>query len=246
MDPSLIDIQQRIAELDARLENALALDARLKTLEDKVSKQGHSSFRDWMAALAPYVSGLVVLFVGFWIKDSVELAVQKQQLDLNYATQMRDLIQGFDKADSQADANGNAVALSLFGKYAVLPLVERLESGDVANLAAERGLRDIGDSHSQAICSEFAGIIDDKAHRFTWQTHKTMIRVIGQSCFDRRTRAVLMKYRSELDAIGSDKRKAARFSQRYSEPDVFDFAGSTELHDELDKALKIIESRVQT
>jgi hypothetical protein len=246
MDTSLNDIQQRVAELDARLENALALDARLEAMEDKVGKLGRSSFRDWMGALAPYVSGLVVLFVGFWIKDSVQLAMQRQQLDLNYVTQMRDLIRDFDKADSQASADANAVALSLFGKYAILPLVERLEGGDVSNVAAEKGLRDIGDSHSISVCSKFAEILDDKAHRFTWQTHKTMIRVIGQSCFDPGTRAVLMKYRSDLDAIGSDTRKTARFSQRYSEPKGFDIEGSTVLRDEIDKALKIIESRVQS
>jgi hypothetical protein len=247
LDSPLEPLQQRVAELEARLESAFALNTRLKSLEEKVGKQGKSSTREWVATIGPYVSSLVLLLVGFWIKDSVQLALARKQLDLAYVTQMRDLIKGFDESSSSSEANANAIALALFGEYSVMPLVERLETGDVAHAAAEKGLRMIGNTHSTTSCSSFADVVRDKARRFTWQTHKTMIRVIGQSCSDDETKAVLTRYQSELKSLGSDAGKVGVFARRYSNSEGFDNEGASSLRAEIDEALRLVESsRVQT
>ena len=80
----MTDVEQRVAAVEARLESAFALDARLKTIEGDLRKvKGGSSLRDWLQTLGPYIGGLVVLFVGFWIKDSVQLALTREQLNLH-------------------------------------------------------------------------------------------------------------------------------------------------------------------
>ena len=240
----MTDLEQRIATVEVRLENAFALDARLKSLDADVRKlKGGSTIRDWLQTLAPYVAGLVVLMVGFWIKDSVTLALQREQLDLQYVQQMRDLIKAFDEAGSQTAADANAVGLAMYGKHAIIPLVERLEGGDVAPLAAERGLRLIGSEDPVAACPRFVKVIDDPSRRYKWQTHKTMIKVIGQSsCID--ALPDLKSYRAELSSLGENTTKLVNFARRYSEVEGFDIESVSGLEQEIDTAFEILGAQV--
>src|SRR5688572_29669828 len=117
----------------------MALDARLKALEDGLKQlKPRSTLRDWIQTLGPYLSGLIILIVGFWLKDSVTMAFQREQIDLSYVKDVRGLIENFDKATEQSSADTNAIALAMYGKFALVPLIERLETGDVAKIAAER------------------------------------------------------------------------------------------------------------
>jgi len=237
----MTDVEQRVAAVEARLESAFALDARLKTIEGDLRKvKGGSSVRDWLQTLGPYVGGLIVLLVGFWIKDSVTLALEREKLNLAYAQQMPALIKAFDESDTQPVADLNAVALAMYGKYAILPLLERLElGGDVLPMAAQRGLRIVGFQDNVEACPTFRRVINDRTHRFKWQTHKTLIRVIGQSeCAD--ARADLESYRAALQQLGSDDTKLQAFAQRYSTADGFDAETVAGLTSEIDRALAII------
>lgn len=225
----MTDVEQRVAAVEARL--------------DKLKGSG---LREWMQTLGPYLGGLVVLLVGFWIKDSVTIALQREQLDLNYVQQMRDLIKAFDEADTQSTADANAVGLAMYGKYAILPLVERLEGGgDVVPLAAQRGLRMVGTEHAVEACPKFRAVINDRARRFKWQTHKTLIKVIGQSeCAD--ARADLQTYGAALAKLGSDDQRLQAFAQRYSVDDGFDAESVAALTREIERALAILDPQVKT
>lgn len=237
----MTDVEQRVAAVEARLESAFALDARLKTIEGDLRKvKGGSSLRDWLQTLGPYLGGLVVLLVGYWIKDSVQLALQREQLNLAYAQQMPGLIKSFDDSSTQQVADGNAVALAMYGRYAIVPLLERLElGGDVLPLAAQRGLRIIGFQDSLAACPTFRRVINDHTRRFKWQTHKTLIRVIGQSeCVD--ARADLESYRAALVQLGSDETRLQAFARRYVIAEEFDAESVDALTGEIDRALEII------
>jgi hypothetical protein len=235
------DVEQRVAAVEARLESAFALDARLKTIEGDVRKlKGGSSVRDWLQTLGPYVGGLVVLLVGFWIKDSVTLALEREKLNLAYAQQMPALIKTFDESESQQAADRNAVALAMYGRYAISPLLDRLElGGDVMPIAAVRGLRIIGFQDGAEACPTFRRVINDRTRRFKWQTHKTLIRVIGESeCAD--ARADLESYRAALAQLGSDPKQMEAFAQRYVTTDGFDMESIAALMSEIDSALAII------
>lgn len=225
----MTDVEQRVAAVEARL--------------DKLKGSG---LREWLQTLGPYLGGLVVLLVGFWIKDSVTIALQREQLDLNYVQQMRDLIKAFDEADTQSTADANAVGLAMYGKYAILPLVERLEGGgDVVPLAAQRGLRMVGTEHAVEACPKFRAVINDRARRFKWQTHKTLIKVIGQSeCAD--ARADLQTYGTALAKLGSDDQRLHAFAQRYSVDDGFDAESVAALTREIERALAILDPQVKT
>jgi hypothetical protein len=239
------DVEPRVAALEARVENAFALDSRLKSLEGELGKlKKSSSLRDWLGTLGPYIGGLIALFITYVIKDSVTFALQREQLDLEYVKQMRDLIKDFDEADGAATANADAVGLAMFGKHAIIPLVERLEAGDVIKLASERGLRLVGSNDPAAACPKFAAVINDKSRRYKWQTHQTMIKVIGQSaCVE--TRPVLARYREELEKLNTDTAIAA-FARRYSVAADFDIESIKGLKTELDTCLDILSLQVES
>lgn len=234
--------EQRIGQLEARLEGAFAIDGRLKSLESQVSALKKSSISDWLRGLGPFASSIALLFVGYWINDSVKHALDRETLDLAYVTQMRDLIKEFDSSTTQAAANANAIALAMYGRHAIIPLIERLNGGDLANIAAEKGLLLVGSNDSVVTCPKFTAIINDKARRFPWQTHKTIIRVLGQSeC----TKSVpdLNAYRALLSQLGTDISAIANFSHRYSEPSGFNGESATGLRDEIDIALEILNAK---
>ena len=212
----------RLSNLELKVESAMALDARLKALEDGVKQlKPRSSLRDWIQTLGPYLSGLIILIVGFWLKDSVTMAFQREQLDLSYVKDVRVLIENFDKATEQSSADTNAIALAMYGKFALVPLIERLETGDVAKIAAERGLRLVGANQPEAACPRFANLLDDPSPRFTWQTHKTIIRLLGSSgCIQ--DIGLLETYIVTLDQAAADAAELAKFASRFSNPGVID------------------------
>jgi len=219
---------ERLSSLEQKVESAFALDSRLKAidtrlgaLDEAVKKPRRASVRDWIQTFGPYLTGLVVLIVGFWLKDSVALGFQREQLDLNYVMDVRELIESFDKATEQSSADTNAIALAMYGKFALVPLIERLEGGDVAKIAAERGLRLVGANQPEAACPRFANILDDPSPRFAWQTHKTIIRLLGASeCLE--AIDLLENYTVTLDQAAADAKDLAKFATRFSNPGVFD------------------------
>ena len=218
----------------------MALDARLKALEEGLKQlRPRSSLRDWIQTLGPYLSGLIILIVGFWLKDSVSLAFQREQLDLSYVKDVRELIENFDKATEQSSADANAIALAMYGRFAIVPLIERLESGDVAKIAAERGLRLVGANQPAAACPRFAQLLDDPAHRFTWQTHKTIIRLMGVSeCVE--SIGVLETYVVTLDKVSADAGSLTTFAARFSDAGSVDLGSTDSLKEVAVEALVIL------
>jgi hypothetical protein len=219
----MMEPEERLSILETKVDSWLALDARLKAIEDSVrniNPNPKSSLKDWIQTLSPFITAIVVFGVGFVLKDSVAQALDREKMDLTYVTNVRDLIKGFDTAQEQQTADSNAVALAMYGKFALVPLIERLQGGDVAQLAAERGLRIVGAGAPAAACSAFTRILLDPARQYTWQTHKVIVRLIGVSeCVP--NMPVLDSYLADLRALGNPQ-KIAAFAQRFSNPDAFD------------------------
>ena len=136
-------------------------------------------------------------------------------------TNVRDLIKGFDTATDQTSADSNAIALAMYGRFAIVPLLERLQSGgDVAPLAAERGLMLVGSNEPAAACKAFARVLRDPAPRYPWQTHKAVIRLMGMSgCVP--GMPALDACLAELQTL-DDPKKLTDFAQRFSTPSAFD------------------------
>ena len=238
------NLDQRVTDLESRFDAAFAFDARMKAIEaDLKCLKGsrHGPLREWLAALGPFASSLALLLVGYWITDSVKAALEREQLDLDYVKDMRDVIKDFDQSSTQPVADANAIALAMYGKHAILPLIEGLEGGDVANLAAEKGLLLVAGNDPDSVCPKFAAVINDSTQRYSWQLHKTMVKIMGRSACVKNIRDI-NDYRDRLKQLGTDHVRLAKFANRYSDPSAFDAESAAELRQEVDTALGLLQS----
>jgi hypothetical protein len=240
---AMMEPDERLSILEQKVDSWLLLDARLKAVEDSVKKinpNPKSSLKDWIQTLSPLVTALVIFGIGFVLKDSVTQALARETLDLTYVTNVRDLIKGFDTAQEQTTADSNAIALAMYGKVAIVPLIERLQGGDVAQLAAERGLRIIGDSSPAAACAAFIRILRDPARQYSWQTHEAVIRLVGFSeCVP--YMSVLEQYLVDARAV-TDPERLTSFTHRFSNANAFDRSNIDELRQYVEDALVILNA----
>lgn len=233
----MADLDERLTRLEYRFEQALANESRLAALERQLAQFTHkSTLRDWLQTLGPYLGGIIVLIVGFWLKDSVTLALQREQLNLEYVKQMRDLILDFDAATEQAAADANAVGLAMYGRHAVAPLIERLRGGDVAKLAAARGLHLAATNDPVGVCPRITHTLVAPAGQLTWQNGKTLVRVIAAAdCVE--SRAALERELARVLAIQQDPGELAAFASRYSNAGSVDSEATDSLAAELRGAI---------
>lgn len=242
----MTEVDQRIAALEARLEQALAIDARLRALDDRMGAAERAQappgmlrgLRDWLQALGPYIAPAVVLILGIVINNSVEDALKREALDLQYASGMRDLVLKFDNAPDQAAADANAIGLAMYGRYAIVPLVDRLEGGDIGPLAAEKGLRMIGLNHTDAACPMFVAVLADRGRRYRWQTQRTVVRLLGQS--DCRSAAPALARLAQEAADANGETGLAQFARRFANADDFDQESRERLLAELTLARSLL------
>lgn len=237
-----MDDDARLTRLELKLEQGLATEARIAALEKQQGQLTRKSdLRDWLQTLGPYLSGLIVLIIGFALKDSVNQALQREQLNLEYVKQMRDLIQDFDAATEQPAADANAIGLAMYGRHAIAPLIERLQGGDVAKLAAERGLHLATANDPEGACPRLTQALRDPSRRQTWQSIKTLTRVIGAGdCVPSLT--VLERQRDAVTAIGQDPIRLASFATRFTNPSAVDFEATDSLVQTLQTAIDLLEA----
>ena len=134
---------------------------------------------DKLGALAPLLSGVFVAVVAYFLTDSVNTALKREELQLSNVTEMRALLLSLE-GPKQDEWRAAAFALSAFGPPAVPPLVASLSTADeVRTTLIETALRGIGLSHHDAVCAPMVSVVDNRTARFTWLMHKSAIRLIG-------------------------------------------------------------------
>ncbi len=159
-----VDTERRLT----RLEQAVK-DVRPKTKD----------VWDRLQAISPLVSGVLVAFVGYLFTGSVNNAIQRQQLQLSNAKEMRELIVQLNSGNAD-EAQSVALTLSAFGGPAVPPLITVLVSGDDERAsAAEQGLRAIGLGDSSAVCDPARKILDNRSGLVSWVACLSVIRLLG-------------------------------------------------------------------
>jgi hypothetical protein len=163
------------------------LEARIAELEAEVGKlkRQPKHWTDVLKAVGPLISGVVVLFVGYLLTGSVNLALQEKQLQVSNVKEMREMLLSFDDTTASLDKmKATAVTLSAFGGFAVGPLLNLLDSGSSNKvLAAKEGLRAVGIIEPEAACEKLAGVLGNRTRLFSWETHLWVIRLAGQlSC----------------------------------------------------------------
>lgn len=121
--------------------------------------------------LQPWVQTVVVpiaiLVIGFWLKDSVDLAVKQRQVDFSGLKDMRDLVSILYQAEpekSQLDIA--SFTISSYGELAAPILLQAYNLGGAArHAAAERGLLAAAAHDPGGICHAIALVVESSTNR---------------------------------------------------------------------------------
>jgi hypothetical protein len=132
--------------------------------------------------ILPFAQSLVILLVGWWIKDGVSLALQKRQLDLANVREMRELLLELSKPSQDLVAyRATASALAPFGSYAIVPLILVIQDGEAnQSLAAETGLRIIAIRDPEIVTAELIKILNNRSRLYGWRAHLSAVRLLGE------------------------------------------------------------------
>lgn len=162
----------------------------------------------WMGAEAPKLLASVVLLVlGFWIKDSVDLAIKQRQLDLSYAKEMLAVLQKQTEEEDLGKLNNGAVVLASFGEPALPALLMELRSADLHALAAARGLEAMAVRDPELLCRVLPPLLLKRNQHYDLRAHRTLIGLIGDNgC--RKALPQLRRYRDIVDAAVAGRPQA--------------------------------------
>jgi hypothetical protein len=228
-------LQDRTAVAEYRLD-------RLEKQTAESPKEKRKDLWDKLSGLTPIVSGVVLAIVGYYLNDSVNAAFRRQELKLSNVKEMQEQLATLQNpATSVKDVEVAALTLSAFGAPAVGPLVTALFVGDeVRRPAAEIALRAVGLSEPDAVCGPMIKILDNHTGRFSWLTHLTAIRLIGDlECPN--AGSVLAEYRAVLQKVVSPETLPALAVIVADDPRP-DATSARQLMDELERTSKILQA----
>ena len=159
----------------------------------------------WMGAEAPkLVASITVLVLGFWIKDSVDLAIKQRQLDLSYTKEMLGLLQKLTEEEDLGKLTNGAVVLASFGEPALPALLMELRRPDLHAVAATRGLEAMAVREPQTLCRVLPPLLLKRNQHYDIGAHRTLVTLIGDNgC----TKALpqLRRYRDLVNAAVAGK-----------------------------------------
>jgi hypothetical protein len=139
----------------------------------------------WMGAEAPkLLASVVVLVLGFWIKDSVDLAIKQRQLDLSYTKEMLAVLQKLTEEEDLGKLNNAAVVLASFGEPALPGLLMELRRPDLHAVAAVRGLEAMAVREPQTLCRVLPPLLLKRNQHYGLGAHRSLVELIGDNgCF---------------------------------------------------------------
>lgn len=136
----------------------------------------------WMGAEAPkLLASVVVLVLGFWIKDSVDLAIKQRQLDLSYTKEMLALLQKLTEEEDLGKLNNNAVVLASFGEPALPALLMELRRPDLHAVAATRGLEAMAVRDPELLCRVLPPLLLKRNQHYDIGAHRTLLGLVGDN-----------------------------------------------------------------
>lgn len=164
----------------------------------------------WMGAEAPkLLASVVVLVLGFWIKDSVDLAIKQRQLDLSYTKEMLGLLQKLTEEDDLDKLKNDAVVLASFGEAALPALLMELRRPDLHAVAATRGLEAMAVREPETLCRVLPPLLLKRNQHYDITAHRTLLGLVGDNgCA--KALPQLRRYRDLVTAAVAGKPEALR------------------------------------
>ncbi|MEO6280985.1 hypothetical protein [Roseateles sp.] len=154
----------------------------------------------WMGAEAPkLIASIVVLVLGFWIKDSVDLAIKQRQLDLSYTKEMLSLLQKLNEEEDLAKLKNASVVLASFGEPALPALLMELRRTDLHGVAAVHGLEAMAVREPALLCRALPPLLLKRNQHYGIDAHRGLLQLVGDNgCV--KALPLLRRYRDFVNA----------------------------------------------
>jgi hypothetical protein len=230
-------------------ESLERMEGRLRCLEcwmDRVEKQPAApppKKKDgWekLQILSSMLTPIVTAVLGYFLITTVNLSLQKQQLQLSGAKEMQGLLADLGNPDATLEkTQASAMALASFGRFAVIPLINELQARTFnGQLAAQVGLRAIGAEDQKETCRELQKTVENRSRLYGWIAHRYAIRLLGEvGC--REAIPSLLSYKQLLGSNTEDSVKA--YAKVVSDDVPPTLESLNNLKDEVDRSLEILQ-----
>jgi len=138
------------------------------------------TFNLWAEPLSKLILPVVLVLMTYWIKDSVDIALQERQLEVQTAQGMQAALTSLRTDGVTASAaEAAALVLASFGRPAIVLLIREHDDGSPeVSVAAEKGLFVLGMTHPTELCAALERVIADRVRRFRIETHRVAVRQI--------------------------------------------------------------------
>jgi hypothetical protein len=173
------EFQRQMSGIERKLDE-LAAEHKKASLHDKSASKATGIWSDILKALIP---SLVILFATYEIKDSVDMALQERQLQLQNVQAMASIETAMqDPNIDPPKATNYAVQLAAFGRYSIPFFINVLEVGVQTPMnGAEQGLRMVGRSEPEQVCNALAQVVSNHTGLYRWTTHLTALKLLGEA-----------------------------------------------------------------
>lgn len=159
---------------DTALEVAALYD-RVRKLESP----GKEKSDHWYSSslFSSVLSGIILAAFGFFLTGRLDQASKERSLNIQSAKDMQEMLLKLSTG-SKDEAESGALALTVYGKYAIPPLVDNLQYAQRA-VAAEHALVAMALTNSQELCSNFSAVLETRTQRYTAAGNSAVIRILG-------------------------------------------------------------------
>jgi hypothetical protein len=213
---------------------------------EKTESKGPKDNWEKLQALSPLITGVVLAVVGYFLTGSVNQAFQKSQLQFSYVKEMQELLAKLGESKTLEEAKTTAVALAAFGPYAIPPLLNEIQSGEMNRPAAgEYGLRAVALADPVKACPALGRVLENRTAAYNWLTHRAAVRILG-SANCQSARPVIERYKARLQSASSSQESFAAFQESVADEPAVTKETVDLLKSEVEKTLKLLEQgRVQ-
>jgi hypothetical protein len=168
--------QDEVSQINAKLDK---IQKELKKIQP--SKAWPDRYMPLLTATLTAAFTLIVFFVGYFWKDSVDQALHERQYRLSLGQAVQSHIQTLASTASQEQRVAVAVALAEFGDVAVAPLTRQLRVHVSSHrIAAEEGLRTVALLARSHACDELAHLLDRDRHDYRWWSQASAANLLAE------------------------------------------------------------------
>jgi hypothetical protein len=233
-------LRESLAQLE---RNLVSLEFLLQHIHERMASPPPKN-KDWWdksQILATVLTPLLAGFLGYLLITTVNLSLQKQQIQLSGAKEMQGLLADLGNPDSTSGkAQASAVALASFGRFAIVPLINELQTGTLnGQVGAVAGLHALGVEDPEETCTQLVRTIENRSRLYSWITHRYALRLLGELNCGGAVQP-LQTYRQLLGA--DDAKSVEAYSKVVAEDPSPTLENLTNVKAEVDRSLTILEA----